>query len=152
LLLKPPYPPWILAVDDSESDIYLLERALDEAGGSAQVVRAKDGEQAVDLINELAKDGADSVPDLIVLDLNLPCIDGHEVLAVLGAKEAFKAVPVLVVTSSEEQSDKERALAEGADAYFVKPLTFDSYRRLPKAIDDARRARSQKTLPSFPPH
>jgi CheY-like chemotaxis protein len=79
-----------------------------------------------------------------VIDLNLPRINGFEVLEHLDAQEALHAVPVIVMTSSNQEEDLTKALRSGADAYFVKPLDPSSYRNLMKSINQARLVRSDK--------
>jgi CheY-like chemotaxis protein len=90
--------------------------------------------------------GPESLPELIVIDLNVPRIDGHELLAHLRAHDAFEEIPVLVVTSSQADADRKRALAGGADGYFVKPMDISSYERLPDAMEGARRARVTRLM------
>jgi len=136
--------PWILAVEDSDSDVYLLQRILNESPGPKEVVRARDGEQANSLILELAQSGNEGLPDLVVIDLNMPRVDGFEVLEHLVAQRAFQAVPIIVVTSSEQEADRQLAMARGADAYFVKPSEFSRYRELLQIMDQARSSRLKK--------
>jgi CheY-like chemotaxis protein len=135
---------WILAVEDSDNDMYLLQRVLDEDAGPRDIVRARNGEQAIELIRDVAKGMIQSPPDFIVIDLNLPRINGFEVLEHLDAQEALHAVPVIVMTSSNQEEDLTKALRSGADAYFVKPLDPSSYRNLMKSINQARLVRSDK--------
>lgn len=139
---------WILAIEDSDSDVYLLQRVLDESPGPKEIIRARDGEQAISLIRELADSGSEELPDLIVIDLNMPRVDGFEVLEQIVAQRAFRAVPVIVVTSSQQEADRKLAMASGADAYFVKPSEFSRYKELPKIMDQARSARSKKVAGS----
>ena len=136
--------PWILAIEDSDSDLYLLQRVLDESPYPEEIVRARDGEQAISLIRELAGGGSDPLPDLIFIDLNMPRVDGLEVLEQIAKEVAFRAVPLIVVTSSQQDTDRQLAMARGADAYFVKPLEFSSYKGLLKIMDEARSSRSRK--------
>jgi len=140
--------PWILAVEDSDSDVYLLQRVLDESPNPKEIVRARDGEQAISLIRELADGGSEVLPELIFIDLNLPRVDGFEVLEQIQKQAAFRAVPLVVVTSSQQEADKQLAMDRGADAYFVKPLEFSRYRELPNIMDQARDTRSKKVAAS----
>jgi two-component system, chemotaxis family, response regulator Rcp1 len=139
--LNPGRGSWILVIEDSDTDMYLLQRAVDAAPTARQIRRVRNGEQAIELLLQIADGGPESLPELVVIDLNLPRIDGHEVLAHLRAHAAFKEIPVLVVTSSSSEADRKRALAGGADGYFVKPMDIFSYDRLPNAMEGARRAR-----------
>jgi len=140
--------PWILAVEDSATDMYLLQRVLDETPKPPQIIQARDGERAIQLLRDLAANH-EILPDLIVIDLNLPRVDGYQVLAHLRSNDAFQEIPIVAVTSSQAEGDRKRALAGGADAYFVKPMDIASYRQLPGAMDDARRVRLTKLTP-FP--
>jgi len=134
---------WVLAVEDSETDMYLLQLALNTGESGPQIERARDGEQALEQLHELAE-GHRLLPDWIVLDLNLPRVEGHEVLEYLRSQEAFREVPVVIVTSSSAEADRKKALAAGADAYFVKPLDLASYRLLSGVMEQARQSRSER--------
>jgi CheY-like chemotaxis protein len=142
--------PWIFAVEDSESDMYLLERALNQGPQPPSIRRARDGEEALAVLLELADAGRDRLPQVILIDLNLPRIDGYEILSHLRSQEVFEALPVVAISSSQALVDRRKAIAAGADAYFVKPLDLASYGRLPSVIDEARRARSHKLM--LPPN
>jgi CheY-like chemotaxis protein len=144
--LNPRRGSWILVIEDSDSDMYLLQRAVDAGPTARQVRRVRNGEQAIELLRQIADGGPGSLPDVIVIDLNLPRIDGHEVLAHLRAHEAFEEIPVLIVTSSQAEADRKRALAGGADGYFVKPIDIFSYEKLPDAMEGARRARLTRLM------
>jgi CheY-like chemotaxis protein len=135
---------WTLAVEDSETDMYLLRLALEKNPSGQQIICVRDGEQAIELLRELAVAGRESFPNLILLDLNMPRVDGYEVLTHLRSQNAFDEIPVVVVTSSQVEAEKRKALAVGADAYFVKPMDVASYARLPDVIDEARRLRSAR--------
>ena len=142
----PPNHPWILAVEDSEPEFYLLQTFLEEDTNSLPVCRAQDGEQAIHMINELSEGNQASLPALVLIDLNLPRIDGHTVLAHLRSMRVFDKTPVLIVTSSPAADDRSRALNGGADAYFVKPMDLESYSRLRDAIAEAKHARLNTPL------
>ena len=133
---------WILAVEDSESDIYLLQQALDRGPEPEPIVRAADGEEGIAVLQQLAEGEPGSFPDLIVIDINLPRANGYEVLKLLSGYKAFQQIPIVVVTSSRQEAERQKALAAGADAFFVKPLDLASYGRLPDIIHEARRLRS----------
>ena len=133
-----------MVVEDNETDLYLLKRFLSAEPPVQHLLRARDGEEGIELLDELASGGRGSLPDLIVVDLNLPRVNGHEVLAHLRAQQAFQKTPVIVVTSSEAESERKKAIEGGADGYFVKPFDIASYRRLPDAIAQARRVRAER--------
>ncbi|HET6776873.1 MAG TPA: response regulator [Actinomycetota bacterium] len=106
----------VLVVDD-EPDVLLLCRLNLEQRGH-EVLEAPNGDQALDL----ARDGT---PDLVVLDLMLPGIDGYQVLQALRADERTSAIPVLVLTAKSLQADRERSRQLGAAAFLTKPFLPD---------------------------
>jgi CheY-like chemotaxis protein len=119
----------LLHVEDDEDDALLFAKACERAALSAQLHRVRDGEEARDYL--LGQAGFTDrlkhpLPQVMVLDLKLPRMNGFEFLKWLRAQEGFAALPVLVFTSSLSREDKARALAEGASSYFVKPASFDA--------------------------
>jgi two-component system phosphate regulon response regulator PhoB len=106
----------VLVVDD-EPDVLLLCRLNLEQRGH-QVLEAPDGDEALDLARREA-------PDLVVLDLMLPGIDGYQVLQALRADEATSGIPVLVLTAKSLQADRERSRQLGAAAFLTKPFLPD---------------------------
>lgn len=119
----------ILHVEDEENDAILFSRACERAGLPAEVRNVVSVDQAkAYLVGEGVY--ADRVlyplPQIILLDLKLPRVDGYELLKWLRQTEPFAAIPTLVFTASISQEDKSRAMAEGASSYFVKPATFDA--------------------------
>lgn len=117
--------PRILLVEDSEDDRYLTERVLTKAGLKT-VYNAVDGQVA---INYLIGEGAFAdrelhpLPDIVLLDLKLPEISGHQVLEWMNTRPALKDCRVYILSSSGEARDRARAEAAHAAGYFVKPLT-----------------------------
>jgi DNA-binding response OmpR family regulator len=94
-----------------------------------EVYMAEDGKQAIDFITRSENDPEAPVPGILVLDLNLPKIEGFEVLRRLRAGGKRKDIPVLVVTSSDSPGDKSEAARLGA-GYFRKPTSYDEYLRI----------------------
>jgi CheY-like chemotaxis protein len=117
----------ILAVEDEDDDVALLKRAFGKVGIANPVRFLTDGEQAVEY---LTGDGrfvdreAHPLPALILLDLKLPRKSGLEVLAWLKDQPVLMRIPVVVLTSSKQSSDLERAYDLGANSYLVKPVDF----------------------------
>lgn len=122
-------PETILLVEDNPDDVLLIKRAFKKAGLPHSLQIASHGEEAVDY---LAGDGgyADRekhpFPALLLLDLQLPRRSGHEVLEWLRAQEDLRRLPVVVLTSSREPTDINRAYDLGANSYLVKPVSFDA--------------------------
>jgi CheY-like chemotaxis protein len=119
----------ILHVEDNEEDIVLFGRACEVAGLPAIFHPVWDGMQAVAYLKgqgEFEDREKYPLPDLIVLDLNLPKMGGFDFLKWLRTESGFTSLPVLIFTVSEKAEDKARALAEGAAGYFVKPKDFET--------------------------
>ncbi len=120
----------ILLVEDNPTDAELTIRALDQNHLSNRLVWVKDGAEALDLIFGPSADldtPINNVPKLILLDLKLPKVDGHEVLARLKSDPRTRAIPVVVLTSSREEADLFRAYETGTNSFIVKPVDFDSF-------------------------
>jgi two-component system response regulator len=120
----------ILLVEDSEEDAELAIRALKKHKLSNKLHRVSDGAEALDfLFREGTYPGrsANGTPKVILLDLKLPKIDGLEVLRRIRASASLRGIPVVVLTSSKEDSDLERAYALGVNSYIVKPVEFDKF-------------------------
>ncbi len=114
----------ILIVEDDANDILLLRRAFSKAGLVNPVHVASDGDMAVDYLqgNGVYRDRAKHpLPVLILLDLKLPRRSGHEVLNWLRAQSGLRRIPVVILTSSKESKDLDRAYDEGANSYLIKP-------------------------------
>ena len=117
----------ILLVEDNPDDIALMLHALNDNRIANPVVVAEDGEQALQTLfgtNEQAESGA---PALILLDLNLPKRNGLEVLRELRNHPDTRLVPVVILTSSLEPSDRLNAYQAGANSYLRKPVDFDEF-------------------------
>ena len=105
----------ILAVDDEPDFLSFLCMRLEVSGYS--VITAKDGEEALNKARE-------NKPDLIILDLMLPKISGFEVCRMLKFDDAFKQIPIIILSALDQQEDRSKAVNMDADAYFVKPFDF----------------------------
>jgi CheY-like chemotaxis protein len=114
----------ILLVEDNPNDAELTTRALKQRNLANQLHVCRDGAEALDYIARVA-----TVPKVILLDLKLPKVDGLEVLRKLKGDERTRSIPVVVLTSSREEPDIERAYALGANSYIVKPVDFDAFAR-----------------------
>jgi CheY-like chemotaxis protein len=115
----------ILLVEDNANDAELTLRALKQRNLANKVRVCRDGAEAMDFFS----DGAGPVPKVILLDLKLPKVDGLEVLRRLKQDDRTRAIPVVVLTSSREEPDIERAYALGANSYIVKPVDFEAFAR-----------------------
>jgi CheY-like chemotaxis protein len=119
----------ILLVEDNRNDVELTLEALAEHNLANSVVVARDGEEALDYLYQRGKFASRRAgnPVVILLDLKLPKIDGHEVLRRVRADEQLKYVPVAILTSSREERDLVQGYRSGANAYVVKPVDFHEF-------------------------
>lgn len=127
----------ILLVEDNESDEKLTLRALKKCGVDHDIVVQRDGADALDWLfasGKFADRDVTLVPAVVLLDLNLPKIDGIDVLRRLREDERTKTLPVVMMTSSNEQEDVVRSFACGANAYVRKPVGFVEFTEAAKAI------------------
>lgn len=127
----------ILLVEDREDDVILIRKAFSKAGLMNPLYIVRDGEEAVAY---LAGEGAFSnrneypLPEIILLDLKMPKLDGFEVLQWIRGQPGIRGLPVIVLTSSEEMKDVNRAYSLGANSFMVKPLDFENTAQLAKTL------------------
>jgi CheY-like chemotaxis protein len=127
----------ILLVEDNEDDVFLMKHALHGAGVTNAVFVVETGQQAVDYLSGTGpyRDRAQyPMPVMVFLDLKLPLMSGHEVLAWIRAQRQLESLAVVVLTSSNEPSDVRRSYSLGANSYLVKPLTARQLIDLAKAF------------------
>jgi len=118
----------ILLVEDSPLDAELTMRGLRAEKLANNIIWLKDGQQAIDYLlrqGDYAGRGS-QVPRLVLLDLKMPRVDGIEVLRVIKAHEETKRIPVVIMTSSQEESDIAMSYDLGVNSYVVKPIEFES--------------------------
>ena len=125
-MLKP-----ILLVEDNPHDLELTLIALSKSQLANEVVVMRDGAEALDYLYRRGEFAERPVgnPAVVLLDLKLPKVDGLEVLKEVRNTEAFKSVPVVMLTSSKEEQDVVRSYALGVNAYVVKPVDFTEFLR-----------------------
>src|SRR5436309_12632194 len=119
----------ILLVEDNERDVELTLAALEEHNLANEVIVARDGAEALDYLYQRGKysDRADGLPAVVLLDLNMPKVDGMEVLQRMKIDPVLKQVPVVMVTSSRVEQDLVRSYELGVNAYVVKPVDFQKF-------------------------
>ena len=115
----------ILLIEDNPMDVDLTLRAFERRRLSNPVEVARDGEEALAFIDRW--EAGEPTPLVILLDLKLPKVDGLEVLRRLKSHQAYRTLPVVVLTSSQEDRDVETAYNLGANSYIVKPVDFDKF-------------------------
>jgi CheY-like chemotaxis protein len=122
----------ILLVEDDENDVFFMQRAMTRANLEPPMHVAVNGQEAIDYLSGAGKytdRAAYPLPLCIFLDLKLPFVNGFEVLEWMGQQPPLNHISVLILTSSPEDRDRQRALQLGAKAYLVKPPTPDTLRQ-----------------------
>jgi len=119
--------PPVLVAEDDPNDVFLLRRAFQKAGLSNPLVVFRNGQEAIDYLSKAnnANNGACSNAALFFLDLKMPLMDGFDVLNWLHDRPGAKMMPVIVLTSSNQEKDIAQARQLGADDYRVKPQQFE---------------------------
>ena len=125
----------ILVVDDDDADALMIEEALDATGGNAVVQRVVDGREALDYLRRVGPFAQAQRPDLILLDLNMPRMDGRETLAAIKTDDLLKAIPVIILTTSGAAPDIESSYQHRANAYVTKPFGLDDFEATVRQID-----------------
>ncbi len=128
----------ILHVEDDPNDVLLIARAFRKAETTAQLQVVNDGEQAVHYLagtNSFSKRDQFPLPSLVLLDLKLPRKSGIEVLGWMRSQPGLKRIPVVMLTSSRQPIDINRAYDLGVNAYLVKPVNFDSLVEMLKTLN-----------------
>lgn len=115
----------ILLVEDNPVDVDLTLRAFKHRNLNNPIQVSRDGEEAIQWINKWEQ--GDPLPVVILLDLKLPKYSGLEVLEIIKSHKKFKTVPVVILTTSNEDSDIKSAYELGANSYIVKPVNFDKF-------------------------
>ena len=126
----------ILLVEDSPGDVRLTLEAFHDANKSVHLHVASDGVEAMALLRHEGHDVRTPRPDLILLDLNLPKMDGREVLAQVKGDENLKTIPIVILTTSDSEADILKSYQLQANCYLTKPVQFDAFEILVKSIND----------------
>ena len=124
----------ILLVEDNPMDVDLTLRAFEESGIVNPVTTCRDGEEALEYIQKHSSPTDSGIPILMLLDLRLPKVDGIEVLKYARSSAVWKQVPIVVLTTSRENSDIETAYRLGVNSYIVKPVDFLAFSDVVKTI------------------
>jgi CheY-like chemotaxis protein len=134
--LQNPEPIEILLVEDNPGDARLAQEALKESKVYSRLRHVKDGVEAMKYLRGQAGYAGVPPPDLILLDLNLPRMDGREVLAEIKKDPVLRMVPVVVMTTSEAEKDLIKTYDLHANAYIVKPIDLDQFIEVVHAIEN----------------
>jgi CheY-like chemotaxis protein len=130
-----PKPVTILMAEDDLSDATLALRAFQDCEIPTEIFRVKDGEEAISYLKKESPYGGAVSPDLILLDLKMPKVDGLEVLQEIRNNPAWKETPVLILTGSKADEDIQRAYEYKANFYIVKPTELDAFFGVMKYVE-----------------
>jgi CheY-like chemotaxis protein len=144
----------VLLAEDNEGDVFLVEEALRFHNIEFQLHVQADGLAAIRYIEDLDGASEDPCPDVLLLDLNLPKVDGHDVLNVLRAHPRCSRMPVIIMTSSDAPQDRQRAELMGATYYFRKPSDLTEFMALGaifREVVSSKLKRTDEATPSGNP-
>ena len=129
----------IMLVEDDQNDILMVKRAFKKLSLTHNLIIKRHGEEALNYLNDIKdlepEEELLKKPDLMFLDINMPCMGGHEFLKELRSHEVYSAVPVIILTSSRRDKDIEEAYRFGANSYIVKPIVFKDFLHIIALID-----------------
>jgi chemotaxis family two-component system response regulator Rcp1 len=126
----------VLLVEDSPGDVRLTQEAFRDANPAIHLHVAIDGVEAMAFLRHEGAYGHAPRPDIILLDLNLPKMDGREVLAHIKADDSLKTIPAIILTTSEAEGDILKSYQLQANCYLTKPVQLDAFESLVKSIND----------------
>jgi two-component system response regulator len=126
----------VLLVDDDEGDLLMIREALDSGTREHDIHIAHDGEEALEFLRRKGRFADAPRPDLVLLDLNMPRMDGRQVLTLVKADEDLRRIPVVVLTTSRAPADINDSYGLHANAYVTKPMSLDDLTAVVKGIDD----------------
>jgi two-component system, chemotaxis family, response regulator Rcp1 len=127
-------PTHVLLVEDSPGDVRLTLEAFQEVDPSIRLHVAADGMEAMTFLRRQGVHGYQPRPDLILLDLNMPKMDGREVLALIKNDDNLRTIPIVILSSSEMESDVAGSYHSHANCYLRKPIQYDEFRDLVRGI------------------
>jgi chemotaxis family two-component system response regulator Rcp1 len=126
----------VLLVEDSPGDVRLTQEAFRDANKSIHLHVAMDGIEAMAFLRHEGSHAHDPRPDLILLDLNLPKMDGREVLTHIKEDADLKMIPTVILTTSDAEADIRKSYQLQANCYLTKPVQLDAFEALVKSIND----------------
>ena len=132
--MRSPGKPHLLVVEDNPADVQLLRLALDHAGLDCDVTVLEDGAAALAYIRKLQAASHSAIPNLVVLDLNLPKNGGIEILEAIRNTAAFNRMAVAILSSSSSPRERQRIDSFGVDRFITKPLDLDAFMEIGNEI------------------
>ncbi|MEX2158003.1 MAG: response regulator [Dehalococcoidia bacterium] len=124
----------VLFVEDNPDDIEIARRAFKRTGAASDIAIARDGQEVLDRL--FGEETSTFRPDLMLLDLNLPRVNGFEVLERVRASELYASMPVVVLTASGRQEDVQQTYRLGANSYIQKPAVFEQFAHLLEVLGE----------------
>ena len=126
----------ILVVDDDPGDVVMIEAALSESDVEKIIVVVCDGEEAMEFLRQEGRHTGAPRPDMILLDLNMPRMDGRQVLGAVKSDEDLRTIPIVVLTTSNADTDILGSYTLQANAYVTKPIDLDDFNDVVRRVDE----------------
>ena len=126
----------VLLVEDSPGDVRLTQEAFREANIAIQLHIVSCGVEAMEFLRQEGRHPQSPRPDLILLDLNLPRMDGREVLEIIKADDGLKSIPTIILTTSQAEADIAKSYLLQANSYLTKPVQLEAFESLVMSIND----------------
>jgi hypothetical protein len=119
-----------LLIEDDPYHADLISVAFQEHGPSNTLTHVPDGAEALNYLQRIEGSSDAARPDVILLDLKLPKVDGHEVLSQLKQNRTLRTIPVVILTTSDSDADRAKAYANSVNSYVIKPIEFDRFKKM----------------------
>ncbi|MEV0430670.1 response regulator [Micromonospora sp. NPDC050495] len=126
----------ILVVDDDPGDVLMIEEALEDSDVEKVIDVVNDGQEAMEFLRQEGRHAAARRPDVILLDLNMPRMDGRQVLGAVKQDEDLRTIPIVVLTTSNADTDIVGSYVLQANAYVTKPIDLDDFNDVVRRIDE----------------
>ncbi len=126
----------ILLVEDNEGDVLLIKEAFEEVKSELKISTVSDGQAAIDFLCNIQLSKDTSPVNMVLLDVNLPKLNGHEVLQQIKENDALKSIPVIMLTTSSSPNDINKAYNNQASSYIVKPTDINQFLKVVAGIEN----------------
>ncbi|KKJ93440.1 response regulator [Micromonospora sp. HK10] len=126
----------ILVVDDDPGDVLMIEEALEDSDVEKVIDVVNDGQEAMEFLRREGRHASARRPDVILLDLNMPRMDGRQVLGAVKQDEDLRTIPIVVLTTSNADTDIVGSYVLQANAYVTKPIDLDDFNDVVRRIDE----------------
>ena len=126
----------ILLVEDNQGDVLLTKEAFEESGDNCQLSVVNDGQEAINFLEQIPPYVNSETPNLILLDINLPKINGHEVLKYIKTNSNFKHIPVIMLTTSSSEKDINECYSNYANCYITKPNDVVDFFKIIESVNN----------------